>query len=148
MYLWTEENGKGGLCRHYTKHPSEAIISYDSAHAYSRTRSPMGPLSNLIVSAPTPLAPIHGGGEASRCRSLLLSPAARAHVDSRSLHYLRMSALARTCSSCKLTSVCTSTSSFHLVKACLTSKKTSIIRHEKQVMEHAGAHLQQDTLQI
>ncbi|KAL6697156.1 hypothetical protein J3F84DRAFT_280627 [Trichoderma pleuroticola] len=45
---------EGGLRRRYTKHPSEAIISYDSCHAYSRTLPPVGPLSNLIVSAPTP----------------------------------------------------------------------------------------------
>ncbi|KAL6812906.1 hypothetical protein GGI42DRAFT_313201 [Trichoderma sp. SZMC 28013] len=109
-----------GLRRRYTKHPSEAIISYDSSRAYSRTLSPGGPLSNLIVSAPTPpLAPIHAGGEASRCRSLLLSLAAGAHVDSR---LLPMSALAPGWSSCKLTSGCTSTSSFALVKACLTQK--------------------------
>lgn len=52
--LHRRQRKERGLRRHYTKHPSEAIISYDSSHAYSRTLSPVGPLSNLIVSAPTP----------------------------------------------------------------------------------------------
>lgn len=81
-----------GLRRHYTKHPSEAIISYDSSHAYSRTLSPVGPLSNLIVSAPTPpsRANTRRRGSALDVDLCFFLFAAGAHVDSRSLHYMAL----------------------------------------------------------